>query len=42
MTEMDGLRIRDVKQGMDGALYVVSDVQGGGMNLDKLYRIVPR
>jgi aldose sugar dehydrogenase len=43
MTEMEGLRIRDVKQGMDGALYVVSDVRGGAApDLDKLYRIVPR
>jgi glucose/arabinose dehydrogenase len=43
MTEMNGLRIRDVKQGMDGALYVVSDVRGGAEpDLDKLYRIVPR
>jgi glucose/arabinose dehydrogenase len=43
MTEMEGLRIRDVKQGADGALYVVSDVRGGAEpDLDKLYRIVPR
>lgn len=43
MTEMDGLRIRDVKQGLDGALYVVSDIRGGAeRDADKLYRIVPR
>ena len=40
----EGVRVRDVKQGPDGALYVVTDVRGataaGGP--DRIFRLVPK
>jgi len=34
LTELDGTRFRDVKQGIDGALYAMSG--------DTIFRLVPR
>jgi glucose/arabinose dehydrogenase len=36
-----GVRLRDVKQGVDGALYVLSD-DGSLESGNRVYRIVPR
>jgi glucose/arabinose dehydrogenase len=36
-----GVRLRDVKQGVDGALYVLSD-DGSLQSGNRVYRIVPR
>ena len=38
----DGVRIRDVKQGPDGALYVVSDVRPNPAGGDRIFRLVPK
>ena len=40
LTELGGVRFRDVKQGPDGALYVLSDAREP--NGDKIYRILPK
>jgi glucose/arabinose dehydrogenase len=40
LTELNGVRFRDVKQGPDGALYAMSD--GREPNGDKIYRILPK
>ena len=43
LTELGGIRFRDVKQGPDGALYVLSDVRPSSpAGPDKIYRLVPR
>ena len=39
----EGVRVRDVKQGPDGALYVVSDVRGPTpAGRDRIFRLVPK
>ena len=39
----EGVRVRDVKQGPDGALYVVSDVRGATTTgPDRIFRLVPK
>lgn len=40
LTELEGKRFRDVKQGPDGALYVMTDDRSP--EGDKIYRLVPR
>jgi aldose sugar dehydrogenase len=43
LTELNGVRFRDVKQGPDGALYVLSDVRPSTPEgPDKIYRLVPK
>jgi glucose/arabinose dehydrogenase len=43
LTELGGVRFRDVKQGPDGALYVLSDVRPSApTGPDKIYRLVPK
>jgi glucose/arabinose dehydrogenase len=43
LTELGGVRFRDVKQGPDGALYAMSDVRPSSPEgPDKIYRIVPK
>jgi glucose/arabinose dehydrogenase len=41
LTELGGLRFRDVKQGPDGALYAMTDGRAGDSQ-DKVFRIVPK
>jgi aldose sugar dehydrogenase len=38
----EGVRVRDVKQGPDGALYVVSDVRPNPAGGDRIFRLVPK
>ena len=38
----EGVRVRDVKQGPDGALYVVSDVRPNPTGGDRIFRLVPK
>jgi len=40
LTELGGMRFRDVKQGPDGALYAMSDARGP--EGDKIYRLAPK
>jgi len=40
LTELGGLRFRDIKQGPDGALYAMTDGRSGNSD-DKIFRIVP-
>jgi glucose/arabinose dehydrogenase len=43
LAELAGVRFRDVKQGPDGALYVLSDVRPSSpTGPDKIYRLVPK
>jgi glucose/arabinose dehydrogenase len=43
LTQLGGVRFRDVKQGPDGALYAMSDVRPSSPEgPDKIYRIVPK
>jgi glucose/arabinose dehydrogenase len=43
LTELGGVRFRDVKQGPDGALYAMSDIRPSSPEgPDKIYRIVPK
>ena len=42
LTELNGTRFRDVKQGPDGALYVMSDNRPPGQGSDKIFRLVPK
>jgi glucose/arabinose dehydrogenase len=42
-SDPEGLRVRDVKQGPDGALYVVSDIRGNvPTGPDRIFRLVPK
>jgi glucose/arabinose dehydrogenase len=42
-TDPEGLRVRDVKQGPDGALYVVSDVRPSTpAGPDRIFRLIPK
>jgi glucose/arabinose dehydrogenase len=42
LTEMGGVRVRDVKQGPDGALYVLTDIRPSSpTGPDKILRLVP-
>jgi glucose/arabinose dehydrogenase len=44
LTELNGTRFRDVKQGPDGALYVMTDSRppAPGSGSDKILRLVPK
>jgi aldose sugar dehydrogenase len=43
LTELNGTRFRDVKQGPDGALYAITDIRPSSpTGPDKIYRIVPK
>jgi glucose/arabinose dehydrogenase len=42
LTELGGTRFRDVKQGPDGALYVMTDTRPPGPGSDKIFRLVPK
>jgi glucose/arabinose dehydrogenase len=43
LTELGGTRFRDVKQGPDGALYVLTDVRPSSpAGPDKILRLVPK
>ena len=43
LTELGGVRFRDVKQGPDGALDVLSDIRPSSPEgPDKIYRLVPK
>ena len=42
LTELNGTRFRDVKQGPDGALYVMTDIRPPMQGADKILRLVPR
>ena len=42
LTELGGTRFRDVKQGPDGALYVMTDTRPSAPRSDKILRLVPK
>ena len=42
LTELGGTRFRDVKQGPDGALYVLTDIRPPSPKSDKILRLVPK
>jgi glucose/arabinose dehydrogenase len=42
LTELGGTRFRDVKQGPDGALYVLTDTRPAAPRSDKILRLVPK
>jgi glucose/arabinose dehydrogenase len=42
LTELGGTRFRDVKQGPDGALYVLTDIRPSSPGQDRILRLVPK